>query len=52
MLFAGVNVSGADINQNPREDHAYYGKHVDAKQILSGEVSNPHASKLKDALPA
>jgi len=50
--FAGVNVSGADITQNTTEDHAYYGKQVDAKQILSGAVSNPHASKLKDALPA
>jgi lipid-binding SYLF domain-containing protein len=51
-VFAGVNVSGADVNQNPGEDHAYYGKQVDAQQILSGNVSNPHASKLKDALPA
>jgi lipid-binding SYLF domain-containing protein len=50
--FAGVNVSGADINQNSTEDYTYYGKHVDAKQILSGDVSNPHASKLKEALPA
>lgn len=50
-LFAGVNVSGAEINQNPTEDHAYYGKQVDAKQIQSGDVTNPHASKLKDALP-
>ena len=51
-VFAGVNVSGAEINQNPTEDHAFYGKQVDAKQILSGDVTNPHASKLKDALPA
>jgi lipid-binding SYLF domain-containing protein len=50
--FAGVNVSGADVTQNSAEDHAYYGKKVDAKQILSGDVSNPHAAKLKDALPA
>ena len=50
--FAGVNLSGADVTQNTTEDHAYYGKQVDAKQILSGDVSNPHASKLKDALPA
>jgi lipid-binding SYLF domain-containing protein len=50
--FAGVNVSGADVNQNTAEDHAYYGKQVDAEQILSGAVSNPHASQLKDALPA
>jgi lipid-binding SYLF domain-containing protein len=50
--FAGVNVSGADVNQNTAEDHAYYGKQVDAEQILSGAVSNTHASQLKDALPA
>ena len=50
--FAGVNVSGADVSQKTAEDHAYYGKQVDAKQILSGAVSNPHASKLRDALPA
>ena len=51
-VFAGVNVSGADLNQNPAEDHAYYGEQVDAKQILSGDVSNPHATKLKDTLSA
>jgi lipid-binding SYLF domain-containing protein len=50
--FAGVNVSGADVTQNTTEDHAYYGRQVDANQILSGAVSNPHSSKLKDALPA
>ena len=49
-VFAGVNVSAADLNLNSAQDHAYYGKQVDAKQILSGDVSNPHASKLKDAL--
>ncbi len=51
-VFAGVNLSGADVTQNPGEDHAYYGKQVDAKQILSGDVSNPRASRLKEALPA
>jgi lipid-binding SYLF domain-containing protein len=50
--FAGVNVSGADVSQNPAADRAYYGKQVDAKQILSGDVSNSYATKLKDALPA
>jgi lipid-binding SYLF domain-containing protein len=50
--FAGVNVSGGDVNQNTTEDHAYYGKQVDATQILSSAVSNPHADKLTDALPA
>jgi lipid-binding SYLF domain-containing protein len=50
--FAGVNVSGADVCQNTAEDHAYYGKQIDAEQILGGSVSNPQASKLKEALPA
>jgi lipid-binding SYLF domain-containing protein len=50
--FAGVNVSGADITQNSAQDHAYYGKQVDARQILSGGVSSARATKLKDALPA
>ncbi len=51
-VFAGVNVSGADVHQDPAEDHAYYGQKADAQQILSGDVSNRHALKLKDALPA
>jgi lipid-binding SYLF domain-containing protein len=50
--FAGVDVSGGDVNQNTTEDHACYGKQVDAKQVLSGAVSNPHADKLTDALLA
>lgn len=51
-VFAGIDVNGANINQNPGEDQAYYGKQVTAKQILSGNVSNPDAQKLKQELPA
>jgi lipid-binding SYLF domain-containing protein len=50
--FAGVDVNGASLSQNTANDRAYYGKKVDTKQILNGDVSNPQASKLKAELPA
>jgi lipid-binding SYLF domain-containing protein len=49
--FAGADVSGADLNQNTSEDHAYYGKQVDASQILQGQAANSQADKLKTELP-
>lgn len=50
--FAGADVSGAEISQNTAEDHAYYGRAMDAKQILGGAATNPNARKLTTALPA
>jgi SH3 domain-containing YSC84-like protein 1 len=49
--FAGADVSGAVITQNLAEDKAFYGKPVDARQILAGQVSSPQADKLKSQLP-
>ena len=45
--FAGVNISGADVTQNTTEDHAYYGKQVDAKQILSGDGLQPECQQAE-----
>lgn len=49
--FAGANVSGADVTQNTTQDHEYYGKQVQATQILNGQVKNPGAAKLRSELP-
>lgn len=50
--FAGADVSGATLSQNIGEDNAFYGKNVNAKQILEGKASNPQAEKLRSELPA
>lgn len=50
--FAGASISGADITQNTTQDHSYYGKQVDAQQILNGKATNKQAEMLKQALPA
>lgn len=49
-LEGGVNVNGTDIVQNKGQDRAYYGRAVDAMQIISGRVSNPRADTLKSEL--
>jgi lipid-binding SYLF domain-containing protein len=51
-FFAEADVNGVQMNQNLVDDRAYYGKPVNAGQILDGEVSNPHADQLKSRLPA
>lgn len=48
--FAGANIAVSDINRDEDENHAYYGKQVSAKQILTGEVKEMHAENLRDAL--
>lgn len=50
--FAGAEVSGANITQNTAEDHAYYGQHVDARQILEGKATTAKAEKLRSDLPS
>jgi lipid-binding SYLF domain-containing protein len=50
-VFAGVTVGGADIMQNTTKDRAYYGKTVDAQQILNGGATNASAKPLTSALP-
>jgi lipid-binding SYLF domain-containing protein len=49
--FAAADISKAEIIQNTAEDVAYYGKQVNARQILEGHASNPQAAKLKAGLP-
>lgn len=50
--FAGATISGADVTQNTAQDHQYYGKQVNATQILAGKATNPGAGKLRSALPS
>ena len=49
-VFAGTDVSGAVVTQNTAEDRTFYGKPVDATQILAGQASNPQADKLRSTL--
>lgn len=51
--FAGANVSGSDVVANTRQNQHYYGKsHVTPREIIEGQVTNPAARSLRDALPA
>jgi lipid-binding SYLF domain-containing protein len=50
--FAGVNVSGTDITSNSHEDQSFYGRATTTAQILHGQVNNPRADTLRNALPA
>lgn len=49
--FAGATVSGSDISSNTGEDHHFYGKKVTTSQIIDGQVTNPKADSLRNALP-
>lgn len=49
--FAGASVSGTDITPNGDENTAYYGKAVTTADILDGQVHNPQAEPLLNALP-
>jgi SH3 domain-containing YSC84-like protein 1 len=50
-LFAGAVVSGAVVQQDEEATLALYGKHVDLRRILSGEVSTPPLAKdFKEAI--
>lgn len=48
--FAGASISGADISQNASQDHHYYGKQVDATQILNGHARNARTDTLRKEL--
>jgi SH3 domain-containing YSC84-like protein 1 len=50
-FLAEADLSSAQMNQNLVDDKIYYGKQVNAAQILEGEVSNPHADQMRSRLP-
>ena len=50
-LFAGVSLEGTVIATRDEANAEYYGKPVEAKDILSGKVEPPAgAKKLRDVL--
>jgi SH3 domain-containing YSC84-like protein 1 len=46
-VFAGLELKGSTLNQDNDANKALYGKHMDAKEILSsqGQVKSPAAAK-------
>jgi SH3 domain-containing YSC84-like protein 1 len=48
--YAGISLNGSIIKAAPSDDAAYYGRPVTTRQILSGQVRNPHADQLQRAL--
>ena len=48
--YAGISLNGSIIKAAPSDDAAYYGRSVTTRQILSGQVRNPHADQLQRAL--
>ena len=50
-VFGGLELSGATLNQDNGANKAIYGKAIDAKEILSGQVKSPPAANpVIDAL--
>lgn len=51
-VFAGLDISGADIHADTGYDKAYYNnKLTDTKQIIQSQISPANASKLMTELP-
>lgn len=50
-LFAGAAIGVSGFTRDEDENRAYYKKQATTQQIFSGNVKNPHADALKDALP-
>ena len=48
-LYGGLTASVTDITPNPKMDAAYYGRHANAREILSGSLTNPSADALRRA---
>lgn len=51
-LFAGLTVEGMAIVPKHDWNEAYYGRAVTPKEIIAGEVANPAAAPLREALAA
>lgn len=49
--FADLSVGVTDVNFDEDETHAYYGRPVDARQIVNSGLSSQKAENLLDALP-
>jgi lipid-binding SYLF domain-containing protein len=50
-VFAGLELKGTTLNQDNNANKALYGKEIDAKEILSGQIKHPAAAKpLTDVL--
>jgi SH3 domain-containing YSC84-like protein 1 len=44
-VFAGLELKGSTLNQDNDANKAIYGKQIDAKEIMAGQVSSPSAAK-------
>ncbi len=44
-LFAGVDLSGDEVNKNDKDTRAYYGKHLTYQAILNGSVATPPGAR-------
>jgi SH3 domain-containing YSC84-like protein 1 len=44
-VFAGLELKGTTLNQDNNANKALYGKELDAKNILAGQVTSPPAAK-------
>ncbi|HEX5460758.1 MAG TPA: lipid-binding SYLF domain-containing protein [Steroidobacteraceae bacterium] len=49
-LYGGVTASITDISPDTKMDQVYYQRPVNSEQILAGNVSNPSADTLRNAL--
>lgn len=49
--YAGATVSVSNVNWDEDSNRAFYGKEVELSQLLSGEVKDPTAQQLTEALP-
>src|SRR5262249_790778 len=44
-VFAGLELKGTTLNQDNNANKALYGKDIDAKDIMAGQVKSPAAAK-------
>jgi lipid-binding SYLF domain-containing protein len=44
-VFAGVALKGTTLNQDGNANEALYGKEIDAKDILAGQIATPSAAE-------
>ena len=49
-LYGGLTASVTDITPDRKMDRAYYGRNIDARQILEGNVLSAQAEPLRNAL--